>query len=85
MFKSKFQIKIVLFITALVTQVSSVFAAPALQPQKGVRIGLALAASPGWIVSCQYSHSLPDDPIVAFRQPGASRLRESCRRRRRRC
>lgn len=76
MFKRKLQIKIVLFITALVTQVSTVFAAPALQPQKGVRIGLALAASPGWIVSCQYSHSLPDDPIVAFRQPGASHLHD---------
>src|SRR5688572_7983793 len=31
---------------------------------------------PGWIVSCTFSHSLPDDPIVAFRQPGASHLHD---------
>jgi hypothetical protein len=31
---------------------------------------------PGWIVSCTYSHSLPDDPIVAFRQPGVSHLHD---------
>ena len=33
-------------------------------------------AKPGWIVSCTYSHSLPDDPIVAFRQPGGSHLHD---------
>ena len=31
---------------------------------------------PGWIVSCTFSHSLPDDPIVAFRQPGVSHLHD---------
>lgn len=76
MYKRKIQINIVLFIAALVTQVTTVFAAPALQPQKGVRLAPARAAAPGWIVSCQYSHSLPDDPIVAFRQPGASHMHD---------
>jgi hypothetical protein len=33
-------------------------------------------AKPGWIVSCTFSHSLPDDPIVAFRQPGVSHLHD---------
>ena len=76
MFTRKFHINFVLFIAAMVTQVTTVFAAPALQPQAGVEMAAALAASPGWIVSCQYSHSLPDDPIVAFRQPGVSHLHD---------
>jgi hypothetical protein len=33
-------------------------------------------AKPGWIVSCTFSHSLPDDPIVAFRQPGGSHMHD---------
>jgi hypothetical protein len=32
--------------------------------------------SAGWIVSCGYSHSLPDDPIVAPGQSGASHLHD---------
>ncbi|MCI0609798.1 MAG: DUF1996 domain-containing protein [Anaerolineae bacterium] len=68
MFKTKFHINVVLIIATLVTQVTTVFAAPALQPEQ--------AAAPGWIVSCQYSHSLPDDPIVVFRQPGASHMHD---------
>lgn len=36
----------------------------------------AHAAAPGWITSCQFSHSLPDDPIVFFAQPGASHLHD---------
>lgn len=36
----------------------------------------AQAARPGWIVSCSYSHSLPDDPIVAPGQPDASHLHD---------
>ena len=76
MYKRKIQINIVLFIAALVTQVTAVFAAPALQPQKGGKLAPAQAAAPGWIVSCQYSHSLPDDPIVSFRQPGASHMHD---------
>lgn len=36
----------------------------------------AAAAAPGWIVSCAYSHSLNDDPIVFFNQPGASHLHD---------
>ena len=76
MFKTKFHIKFVLIIAALVSQFTTVFAAPPLQPQAGVEMGAALMAAPGWIVSCQYSHSLPDDPIVAFRQPGASHMHD---------
>lgn len=34
------------------------------------------AANPGWIVSCNYSHSLSDDPIVFPGQPGASHLHD---------
>jgi uncharacterized protein DUF1996 len=36
----------------------------------------AEAAAPGWIVSCSYSHSLSDDPIVFPNQPGASHLHD---------
>jgi hypothetical protein len=36
----------------------------------------ATAAQPGWIVSCQYSHSAADDPIVAPEQPGAAHLHD---------
>src|SRR5262245_51442339 len=68
MFKTKFRNNIVLLIAALVIQVTTVLAAPVVQP--------AQAASPGWIVSCQYTHSLPDDPIVAFRQPGVSHMHD---------
>ena len=38
--------------------------------------GIALAGSPGWIVSCNYSHSVSDDPIVFPGQPGASHLHD---------
>jgi len=34
------------------------------------------AADSGWIVSCNYSHSLPDDPIVSPSQPGGSHLHD---------
>src|SRR5215813_4615873 len=68
MFKTKVRFNIVLLIAALVMQVTPAMAAPIEQP--------AEAAAPGWIVSCQYSHSLPDDPIVAFRQPGASHMHD---------
>lgn len=34
------------------------------------------AASPGWITSCQYSHSLPDDPIVSPGQAGAAHMHD---------
>lgn len=33
-------------------------------------------AGPGWITTCQYSHSLNDDPIVFFNQPGTSHLHD---------
>jgi hypothetical protein len=36
----------------------------------------AYATNPGWITSCQYGHSLPDDPIVFPGQPGASHLHD---------
>lgn len=75
MFKTKFQIHIVLLIIALVAQVSTVFAAPASKIRPSVKRGLALAAN-GWIVSCNYSHSLTDDPIVFPRQAGASHLHD---------
>jgi hypothetical protein len=32
--------------------------------------------TPGWLVICDYSHSLPDDPIVFPGQPGASHLHD---------
>ena len=76
MFKTKFHINIVLLVIALVAQVSTVFAAPALKIRPSVKRGLALAASTGWIVSCNYSHSLSDDPIVFPRQAGASHLHD---------
>ncbi|HLF74275.1 MAG TPA: DUF1996 domain-containing protein [Anaerolineales bacterium] len=47
-----------------------VFTATVVQPQA------VHAASPGWIVSCNYSHSLTDDPIVFPRQPGAAHLHD---------
>jgi hypothetical protein len=34
------------------------------------------SASPGWIVSCNYSHSLSDDPIVFPGQPGMSHFHD---------
>ena len=34
------------------------------------------AAKPGWIVACNYSHSLKDDPIVFPGQAGASHLHD---------
>lgn len=36
----------------------------------------AYAADSGWITTCNYSHSLPDDPIVFPGQPGASHLHD---------
>lgn len=39
-------------------------------------IPIAALAAPGWIVSCSYSHSNNDDPIVFPGQPGASHLHE---------
>ena len=36
----------------------------------------ARAAAPGWITSCNYSHSMFDDPIVFPRQPGASHFHD---------
>jgi len=76
MLKTRFHIKVVLVITILVSQVSIVFAAPALQPRTAVQPELALAGSAGWIVSCNYSHSLNDDPIVFPGQPGAAHLHD---------
>src|SRR5215213_2837661 len=37
---------------------------------------LAASATPGWIVTCNYSHSLKDDPIVFPNQPGAAHLHD---------
>jgi hypothetical protein len=34
------------------------------------------AASDGWIVTCKYSHSLADDPIVAPGKPGTAHLHD---------
>lgn len=76
MLKTKFQINVVLIITVLVAQGSIVFAAPASGTLTEVQPELARAASPGWIVSCQYSHSLQDDPIVFPGRPGASHLHD---------
>jgi Domain of unknown function (DUF1996) len=36
----------------------------------------ARASARGWEVFCGYSHSLPDDPIVFPKQPGASHLHD---------
>lgn len=36
----------------------------------------AQAANPGWIVSCQYSHTNADDPIVFPGQPGVAHQHE---------
>jgi uncharacterized protein DUF1996 len=76
MLRTKFHSHIVLIITLLMTQVSIAFAAPASQTRAGVQPELALAGSTGWIVSCNYSHSLSDDPIVFPGQPGASHLHD---------
>lgn len=38
--------------------------------------GRAQAAAPGWITSCNYSHSSSDDPIVFPNQPGATHLHD---------
>ena len=76
MLKTKFHINIVLIITILVTQVTTVFAAPALKIRPAAKQGVAQAGSPGWIVSCNYSHSLNDDPIVFPRLTGASHLHD---------
>lgn len=38
--------------------------------------GIAVAASPGWLVRTDYSHSLNDDPILLPGQPGASHLHD---------
>ena len=76
MLKRKFQINLVLITTILVAQISIVFAAPASQKRTAVKRGVEQAASSGWIVSCNYSHSLNDDPIVFPGQPGASHLHD---------
>lgn len=76
MLKTKFHINVVLIITVLVAQISTVFAAPALETLTGVEQESAMAASPGWIVSCNYSHSLNDDPIVSPGKPGAAHLHD---------
>jgi len=77
MLKTKFHINVVLIITTLVAQFTTVLAAPASQPRTAVQPRVAQqAASPGWIVSCQYSHSLKDDPIVFPGKPGASHLHD---------
>lgn len=34
------------------------------------------SGSPGWLVRCSYSHSLPDDPIVYPGRPGASHMHD---------
>lgn len=39
-------------------------------------LGGTSQAGPGWITTCQYSHSLTDDPIVFFGVPGASHLHD---------
>lgn len=39
-------------------------------------VGPAQAANPGWIVSCQYSHSNSDDPIVHPGRAGAAHLHD---------
>ena len=36
----------------------------------------AQTVTPGWIVTCNYSHSLKDDPIVYPNQPGAAHLHD---------
>ena len=64
MLKTKFQINIVLIVTILMAQVSIAFAAPPLETQPEVQPAPAQAGATGWIVSCNYSHSLNDDPIV---------------------
>ena len=76
MLKTKFQINVILTITILMAQVSTVFATPARETLTEVQPELAQAASPGWIVSCQYSHSLQDDPIVFPGRPGASHMHD---------
>jgi uncharacterized protein DUF1996 len=76
MFRTKLRINVVLIITILVTQVSIAFAAPASQRRPSVKQGVAQAGAPGWIVSCNYSHSLSDDPIVFPRLAGASHLHD---------
>src|SRR3954454_1638979 len=37
---------------------------------------VASAGSPGWITTCPYSHSAPNDPIKFPGQPGASHLHD---------
>ena len=73
MLKTKLFTNAVLLIVMLAAQASIVFAAPVLTAEEAE---VAMAASPGWIVSCQYSHSLKDDPIVFRAQPGASHLHD---------
>lgn len=76
MLKRKFHINVLLIITVLVSQVSIAFAAPASQTRTRVQPEVMKAASSGWIVSCNYSHSLSDDPIVFPGQPGASHMHD---------
>ena len=76
MLRTKLHINIVLLVTMLMAQVSIAFAAPPWDRQPAVQPALAQSASPGWIVSCNYSHSLSDDPIVFPRLAGASHLHD---------
>src|SRR5919109_941291 len=76
MFKSRFHINILLAIAVLVTQVGTVLAAPAIKRRPAVKHGVGQRASTGWIVSCNYSHSLSDDPIVFPGRPGAAHLHD---------
>ena len=48
-----------------------IVAGTAVKPQ-----AVEAAVKPGWIVSCTYSHSLSDDPIVFPRLAGASHLHD---------
>ena len=76
MLRTKFQINIVLIVTILMAQVSIAFAAPPLETQPEVQPAPAQAGATGWIVSCNYSHSLSDDPIVFPRLAGVSHLHD---------
>src|SRR5215210_4582700 len=57
-----------LFLLTLCIGVTTIVAGP-----NAVR---AATATPGWIVTCNYSHSLKDDPIVFLNQPGAAHLHD---------
>gem|GEM_PF-977597 len=65
-----YRIKITPLIRFLVV-LCIIVAATAVNPQV-----VKAAVKPGWIVSCTYSHSLKDDPIVFPGQVGASHLHD---------